>query len=70
MTGISTYAWLLLGDALQAFGFGKWVVPLALPFMADRLLAPQFRLQQLAYPGCLARSNRSVLVIDYSSHIT
>ena len=29
MATVSSYAWLLLGGALQVFGFGKWIVPLA-----------------------------------------
>lgn len=29
MTTVSSYVWLLLGGVLQAFGFGKWMVPLA-----------------------------------------
>ncbi|MBI4671445.1 MAG: nitrilase [Chloroflexi bacterium] len=29
MATTSSYAWLLLGGALQVFGFGKWIIPLS-----------------------------------------
>lgn len=29
MTPLPSFAWLILGGALQVFGFGKWIVPLA-----------------------------------------
>lgn len=29
MTTVSSFIWLVLGGALQVFGFGKWIVPLA-----------------------------------------
>ena len=71
MATASSFAWLFLGDALQVFGFGKWIVPLA------AWLAPVFLLHftrgaqpingvlwvWLALLVALSASNRNVIPI-------